>query len=428
MTRTSVGGFLGLTLGVVVACASGDGRGPRRANTPEAPTGVTATPADLRVTVAWNPVTVATSYNIYWGLSSPVTRLTGNPIVGVTSPQAHMGLTNGTTYYYVVTALNAAGESAESAEVSATPNGAPLDPTFNGQGWVVHHNAAGGDSADAGYGIAVDFSGRILVTGSSWRISNHDMAIWRYNPDGTLDTSFDGRGWVIHHDAAGGRGEDKGYAIAVDSSGRILAAGYSDGGSFFEFDMVVWAYNPDGSLDTSFNGQGWVVHQDAAVSNSDDVGQAIAIDSQGRILVVGYIGGEFAGDMAIWRFNPDGTMDTSFDGKGWTVHHNAAGGNGPDAGFGIAVDPSGKIAVAGRSIGAGTSWDTATWRYNPDGTLDTSFNGLGWAVHHNAAGGDNWDEGYACAVDSSGRILVAGYSESASTGQDMASGVPPRMT
>ena len=99
---------------------------------PIAPTGVTATAGDGQATISWNAVSGATSYNIYWSTTSGVTKSTGTKISNVTSPYAHTGRANGTTYYYVVTAVNSAGESAESSQVSATPivtGTAPIAPT-----------------------------------------------------------------------------------------------------------------------------------------------------------------------------------------------------------------------------------------------------------------------------------------------------------
>ena len=70
------------------------------------------------VIVLWDPVPGTTSYNIYWSTSPGVTRATGTPITGVTSPYVHTSLVRGVTYYYIVTA-NGADESVPSAEVSA---------------------------------------------------------------------------------------------------------------------------------------------------------------------------------------------------------------------------------------------------------------------------------------------------------------------
>ncbi|MBT0653166.1 fibronectin type III domain-containing protein [Geobacter luticola] len=81
-----------------------------------------------QVTVSWNGVSGATSYNIYWSTTAGVTPATGTRITGVTSPYVHTGRTAGTTYYYVVTAVNSAGESAPSAQVSATPTSTPAVP------------------------------------------------------------------------------------------------------------------------------------------------------------------------------------------------------------------------------------------------------------------------------------------------------------
>ncbi len=88
---------------------------------PPAPVGVAASPGINQNTISWNPVTGATAYNIYWSLSSNVTTTTGTKIPGVTNPYTHTPLTNLTTYYYIVTAVNTDGESAASAVVSAVP-------------------------------------------------------------------------------------------------------------------------------------------------------------------------------------------------------------------------------------------------------------------------------------------------------------------
>jgi len=106
----------------------GDG-GPAPPGQTGIPQNVTATAGDRLVTVTWSPVSGATSYNLYWSTTSSVTKITGTKIEGVSSPYGHdSGLTNGTTYYYVVTAVGPDGESAESSEVSATPTEGTITP------------------------------------------------------------------------------------------------------------------------------------------------------------------------------------------------------------------------------------------------------------------------------------------------------------
>ena len=97
---------------VLAACGGGD-------SAPGAPTNVTASPADSIVTLRWNLVEGATGYHVYSTTTPGVTILTGTRIDDVSTPFIHGDLTNFTTYYYVVTAFNASGESAESAEVNA---------------------------------------------------------------------------------------------------------------------------------------------------------------------------------------------------------------------------------------------------------------------------------------------------------------------
>lgn len=94
---------------------------------PAAPSGVTAAGGANQATLAWPAVTGATSYNVYWSTTSGVTTATGTRIAGVSSPFVQTGLTAGTAYFYVVTAVNSAGESGPSIQVSASTNVAALD-------------------------------------------------------------------------------------------------------------------------------------------------------------------------------------------------------------------------------------------------------------------------------------------------------------
>jgi len=98
-------------------------------NAPSIPTGVVATSSVDQAIITWNPVDQATSYNLYWSVTRGVSTANGTKIANVSSPYVHVGLTNGATYYYVVTAVNPYGESGISIEVAITLNDAPPAPT-----------------------------------------------------------------------------------------------------------------------------------------------------------------------------------------------------------------------------------------------------------------------------------------------------------
>jgi uncharacterized delta-60 repeat protein len=177
-----------------------------------------------------------------------------------------------------------------------------LDTSFNGTGFVVHDNASGANSDDYGHSIYVDSNGKIYVTGDSWNSSRKDdMVIWVYNSDGSLDNTFGNNGIVVHHNAAGGNSDDRGYSIYVDNNGKIYVTGVSYNGR--NEDMVIWKYNIDGSLDNTFGNNGIVVHHNAAGGNAWDQGNSIYVDSNGKIYVTGFSynsSGNY--DMVIWKY------------------------------------------------------------------------------------------------------------------------------
>ena len=106
---------------------------------------------------------------------------------------------------------------------------------------------------DRARSVAIQSDGKIVAAGYSDNGSNDDFALVRYNTDGSLDTSFDSDGKVT---TAIGSGTDQAFSVAIQSDGKIVAAGYSDNGSNDDFALV--RYNTDGSLDTSFDSDGKV--------------------------------------------------------------------------------------------------------------------------------------------------------------------------
>jgi len=142
-----------------------------------------ANAGDGQITINWNPVPGATSFNLYWSTSSGITKKNGNKIAGVTSPVMHTGLVNATTYHHVVTSVNSSGESSESAEVSAVPsNGSgTFDPLFIDQWHLQNTGQDGGLPAEDSNVIPVwsmGFRGegiRIAIVDEDLEIDHEDI-------------------------------------------------------------------------------------------------------------------------------------------------------------------------------------------------------------------------------------------------------------
>ena len=302
----------------------------------------------------------------------------------------------------VVAGYSYNGSDAEFAVVRYNADGS-LDLSFGGTGKVT--TPIGLSYAD-GYSVALQSDGKIVVAGDSDNGSDADFAVVRYNPDGSLDLSFGGTGKVT---TPIGASHDWGRVVAIQSDGRIVVAGYSDGGSLSNEDFAVVRYLPDGSLDLSFGATGKVTTP--ITGSSSDYAYGVALQSDGRIVVAGYsldYDGSSGEDFALVRYHPDGSLDPSF-GAG-TGKVTTPIGEQDDQGYGVAIQPDGKIVVAGRSYVPGFDLfytDFAVARYNPDGSLDTSF-GTGGKV--TTPIGVLWDDGSSVALQSDGQIVVAGSS------------------
>ncbi|MCE5299433.1 MAG: hypothetical protein LLG37_00965 [Spirochaetia bacterium] len=172
----------------------------------------------------------------------------------------------------------------------------------------------------------------------------------------------------------------------------------------------------------AFDGEGIALYADAPGSNAD-YGNSMIIDSNGKIVVAGYLYNGANNDMAVWRLNPDSSRDTSFGVNGFTWNNGGAGGGGTaaDQANGVMTDSSNNIWVAGQSYNsdATANIDMCVWKFLSDGKPDMSFSGNGILNDGGAAGGSMPDDiGYDITMDSSGNLVVTG-SGSNGTNMDM---------
>ena len=289
------------------------------------------------------------------------------------------------------------GDTFEFALVRYHADGS-LDTSFNGTGRVI---TSIGDDYDFGKSVAVQADGKIVVAGSSYNIFSNDFALVRYNADGSLDTSFGGTGKITTD--FGGVFEGGG-SLAVQADGKIVVVGSTSDGDTSSVALV--RYNADGSLDTSFGGTGKVTTRNGS-------GASMVLQADGKIVVAGssYNGDDL--DFALSRYNADGSLDASFGGTGRVTTHIgiSSGLSNSDIGNSVAVQADGKIVVAGySSVFADT--DFAVVRYNANGSLDTSFNGTGKVT---TPIGSDKAYAYSVAVQADGKIVVAGNSYSSNS-------------
>jgi uncharacterized delta-60 repeat protein len=182
-----------------------------------------------------------------------------------------------------------------------------------------------------------------------------DFAVARYNPDGTLDTTFDGDGRVISINTPN---FDGAVDVSIQADDRIVVLGYVSLAAVPNFAVV--RYNTDGSLDTTFGGTGIVTTSFGGTSNQPS---AVVVQPDGKVLGVGTVFPPGNRNFALVRFNADGSPDASF-GVGGHVTTNF---NPADRLNEVALQADGKIVVAGQialAPGPGVT-DFAVVRYEP---------------------------------------------------------------
>ena len=319
-----------------------------------------------------------------------------------------------------------------------------LDTTFGGTGKVTTDL---GSADEGGWSAALQSDGKVVVVGRRFNGTTDDIVLIRYNTDGTLDSSFGIGGSVIYDGGASEQalgvtikpdGEiivvgssnlfgdtdvfsvrftssgtlinndgfdyyglsDVGNSVAIQSDGKYLVAGYATYIDGFKYISLI-RYNVNGSLDTTFATTGAVI---TAVGVADDVARSVLVQPDGKIIVTGYTVDDVTGkNFLVMRYNANGTLDTTFDLSGYT---STDLGSLDEGAWGAALQTDGKIIVVGSRFN-GSSEDLVLIRYNSDGSIDTTFGSLGSVI---TPAGSGVGSGWSVALQSDGRIVVTGSS------------------
>ena len=306
------------------------------------------------------------------------------------------------------------------ALVRYTAEGALDSSNFGTNGKVIT-NIGEYPTMDRASSTAIQHDGKMILAGSTASSSGSgpsNFVIIRYNANGDVDTSFGDKGNVIT-DITGD--DDFPHSLVIQSDGKILVAGNSMNsiGGDQHWDMIVVRYNSDGTLDSSFATAGKFRFNPS--DNNSQVGvSSILLQSDGKIILAGRVNvndgeGNYYSSFTVVRLRANGTLDTSFGTGGIAYTNTGEELNGVyDSDFlsSAAIQKDGKIVVVGAS--SGLNPDTSSYsyftiaRYLSDGTLDLDF-GTDGIVTTNAS---VWDQANSVAIQSDGKIVIAGSSES----------------
>jgi uncharacterized delta-60 repeat protein len=260
------------------------------------------------------------------------------------------------------------------------------------QQWAQRYNGPGNDY-DAPYGIALDSSGNVYVTGTSTGDgTGFDYTTIKYNNDGVQQ-------WAQSYNGSG-NAYDAAQALAVDDSGNVFVAGVSTAQNGLG-DCVTIKYDTDGN-------QQWVKVYDGP-ANGTDYGNSVAVDDSENVYVTGSSTGSTTDrDYLTLKYDSGGEQQ-------WAMTYSSAGSS-VDEGRSVALDDSGNVYVTGvlaYTEGKSSTDDWGTIKYNSSGSER-------WVQIYNGPAGIA-DEAWSIAVDLNGNSYVVGYSHGLTSGSDLTS-------
>lgn len=261
------------------------------------------------------------------------------------------------------------------------------------------------DFSDDGLGMALQPDGKTIMVG---RIdvggNQQDFGAARINTDGTLDLSFGLGGRTTIPFDLGQDDTDSATGVAIAPDGKIVIAGWVDTATSIDFGIV--RLSSSGALDPTFDGDGRATVAFDAGGTNQDIGTSVAVQPDGKIVVAGssdVTGSEFS--MSVARLNVDGSLDTTFSTDGRTTIFTTVGSSSASS---VLVQPNGSIVLMGWTASISPlGRDFSVVRLTSAGVLDPTFDSDGRVTVDFGAGSSD-DVGAGLALDSSGRVIAVG--------------------
>lgn len=369
------------------------------------------TPGPFTFAVTSGGLPAGLSLNASTGQISGTPTAAGSSNFTITATDETRGCSGNRSYLIAINALPPPCE----------PAGA-LDPTFDGDGFVATTFADDkGDFYSGVVGTVLQSDGKIIAAGTAlvYDEIRSRFAVARYQEDGSLDPTWGNEGRVLTSFRSQGQGYNYSVATATvaQTDGKILVAGYTlvagdnvggDTPSLAPVVASIARYNPDGSLDPTFDGDG------LATPAAFVQPRAMALQADGKIVLAGWGGGA---TFSLMRLNPDGSLDDSFGTDGQS--HISLGPNTGAEAYAIAVQPDGKLVVGGRVIGPNSSNSRfALVRCDSAGALDPSFGQGGVATVDFGPNDNNTSESIrGIVIQPGGKIVSAGGAYVENTGR-----------
>jgi uncharacterized delta-60 repeat protein len=263
-----------------------------------------------------------------------------------------------------------------------------LDFSFGNEGIVTSVITEGFNMAKA---VTVQPDGKIVATGHTGFSPDYNVAVVRYNEDGSNDNTFGTNGMIVLSPTTT---SDYPLDIVLQPDGKIVIGGYIWNGS--STDVLLIRLNTNGTTDNTFGTNGIVITD---FGNTGEVAEAIALQDDGKILLAGDHNDRFM----LLRYNTNGTLDNTF-GTGGRV--SADVGIGGCYGQDLVIQNDGRILVGGLAFNTAANYTFGIARFDTNGALDVTFGEFGTTTFNIGNGHDFMT---AIALQSDGMIIAGGH-------------------
>src|SRR6266446_5413886 len=261
---------------------------------------------------------------------------------------------------------------------------------LDSSGHLIWNTFLGSSGFDEGYGVAVNSSGNVYVTGTSSASWGSPVRVYSGGVD-SFAAKLDSSGKLIWNTFLGGSGDDYGFGVAVNGSGNVYVTGFSNA----IWGSPVRAYGS--SLDAfaaKLDSSGNLTWNTFLGGSGDDYGASVAVDGSGNVYVEGYSFATWGSPVRVYSGGAD-SFGVKLDSSGNLIWNTFLGGSGDDYGYGIAVDGSGNVYVTGDSR---TTWGSPVRTYTGGNDAFaaklTAAGALTWSTFL-GSGGDDYDTSIA---------------------------------